>query len=158
MADIASLGFDANAVQPNDSFDPLPAGEYDAVIVASERKKTNAGSGEYIKLQLQILNGQYQNRRLFDNLNLWNQNDKAVQIARGTLSSICRAVGVLTPKDTAELHNKPLRIKVTVKESAEYGLQNEIKGYKSRQAGPVELPPQPATVAATPAEQRAQPW
>jgi hypothetical protein len=160
MADISGLGFDANKVQPNDAFDPLPAGEYDAVIVASERKKTNAGTGEYIKLQLQILSGQFQNRRLFDNLNLWNPNDKTVQIARGTLSSICRAVNVLTPNDTSELHNKPLRIKVTVKDDPEYGPGNEIKAYKPRQAAPQHVTPAsaPVSVPATQQEQRAEPW
>lgn len=150
MADISELGFDAKQVEPN-QFDPIPAGEYDAVIVNSEVKTTAKGDGRYIKLQLQILNGQFQNRVLFDNLNLWNPNQKAVEIARGTLSSICRAVGVLTPRDTSELHGKPLRIKLKVEKSDEYGDQNRVAGYKPRQAGPSEkLPPAPVGTMPTP--------
>jgi len=160
MADISGLGFDAQAVEPN-NFDVLPAGEYDAVIVNSEVKTTAKGDGRYIKLQLQILNGSYQNRVLFDNLNLWNPNDKAVQIARGTLSSICRAVGVLTPKDTSELHGKPLRIKLKVEKSDEYGDQNRVAGYKPRQAGP-QTSVGTATTVAYPASSGAEanktPW
>lgn len=87
MADLS--GFDASKIAPS-SFDVLPSGEYDAVIVASEMKPTSEGNGKYLKLELQILSGEYQNRKLFDNLNLFNPNDKAVQIARGTLSAVCR--------------------------------------------------------------------
>ena len=34
-----------------------------------------------------------------------------VKIARGELSAICRAVGVMQPRDSVELHNVPLEIK-----------------------------------------------
>jgi hypothetical protein len=128
-------GFDANNVQPN-SFDVLPAGEYEAVIVSSVIQPTTKGDGRYLKLELQILNGEFQNRKLWDNLNLWNPSAKAQEIARGTLSSICRAVGVLTPNDSSDLHNKPLRIKVKVEKSDEYGEQNKVVAYKPRNAGP----------------------
>lgn len=131
MANLGEGGFDANAVEPT-SFDVIPAGEYDAVIVNSEVKSTKDGAGKYLNLELQILSGQFQNRKLFDKLNLWNANATAVQIARGSLSAICRSVNVLTPKDSCELHNKPLRIKVVVKKSDEFGDQNSIKAYKPR--------------------------
>jgi hypothetical protein len=88
-----------------------------------------------------VLGGQYQNKHLFDRLNLQNASDQAVQIARGTLSAICRAVGVMTPKDSSELHNKPLRVKVTVKKSDDYGEQNEVKAYKPRLITDNAVPP-----------------
>ena len=125
-------GFDASKVEPNQGFDALPAGDYPAVIIDSKMKPTKAGDGQYLELQLQILNGQFQNRRLFDRLNLVNKNDQAVQIAKGTLSAICRAVNVLTPKDSVELHNKPLTIKVAVSKDQNGNPNNEVKGYKPR--------------------------
>jgi hypothetical protein len=88
---------------------------------------------------LQVLNGEYQNRKVWDRLNLINPNAKTVEIAKGTLSAICRAVGVLTPQDSSDLHGKPLRIKVTVRKSDEYGEQNEVKAYKPRLAGPAPM-------------------
>ena len=136
MANLESLNFDANQVQPN-SFELLPAGEYEAIIVASSMDMTKDGTGKFLKLELQILNGEYQNKKLFDRLNLINPNDQAVQIARGTLSAICRAVGVMTPHESTELHNRPLRIKVGIREGkGEYNDQNVIKAYKPRLAGP----------------------
>jgi hypothetical protein len=137
-------GFDANKVEPSGI---IQAGEYDAVITSSEWKATKDGGGKYLYLELQILSGPAQNRKLFDRLNLVNANATAVQIAKGTLSAICRAVGVMTPNDSSELHNRPLRVTVTVREAqGEYGPQNEIKAYKPRHAGPA-----PTATAAAPA-------
>lgn len=152
MADLG--GFDASQVEPNQGFDLLPAGEYDAVIVASELKATTAGTGKYLKLELQILSGKFQNRKLWDQLNLWNPSEQAVQIAKGTLSSICRAVGVLTPKDSAELHNKPLRVSLKIKKDQQYGDKNVIASYKSRTATPATQQ-QPATAGET---ANSNPW
>lgn len=159
MASFDELGgFDANQVAPS-SFDVLPAGEYDVVIVGSQMKPTKDRQGKYLELEMQVLNGEHQNRKVFDNLNLFNQSAKAVEIARGTLSAICRAVNVMTPKDSSELHNKPLRIKVAVNKSDEYGEQNKVKAYKPRHvAPPVQPVQQPAYPAATPAQVGAQPW
>ena len=125
-------GFNAADVEPNSAFTPLPAGEYQAIISESEMKPTKDAQGKYLQMKLQILNGAYQNRTLIDRLNLVNKNDVAVQIAKGTLSSICRAVNVLTPNDSAELHNKPLTIIVKIKNDQNGNPQNEVKGYKAR--------------------------
>lgn len=129
-------GFNANDVEPNEAFSAMPAGDYDVIIMASEMKATKAGTGKYLEIQLQVLSGTYQNRRIFDRLNLVNQSDVAVQIAKGTLSSICRAVGILEPKDSAELHNKPLTAVVKVRKDLDGNSQNEVKGYKPRVAQP----------------------
>jgi len=144
MSNLAGLGFDASQVEPDVGFEAIPAGDYDAVIVSSEVKASSTG-GQYLKLELQILNGPYQNRKVFTNLNLWNSSEDAVKIARANLSAICRAVNVLTPQDSSQLHNKPLRIKVVVKQDPQYGPRNEIKGFKPRQAGGT-LPTPPAGV------------
>jgi len=86
MADLR--GFDAQSVEPNDSFDPLPNGDYLCIIVSSEMKPTKAGDGAYLELELQVLEGQYTGRKLWDRLNLNNSNETTVWIARGALSSI----------------------------------------------------------------------
>ena len=128
-------GFDANTVEPA-SFDVLPAGEYTVAIMGSSMKPTKNGDGRYLELEMQVLNGEFQNRKLFDRLNLMNPNQKAVDIAKGQLSAICRAVGILTPNDSSDLHNKPLVVKVKVRKDEEHGEQNEVKAYKPRLAGP----------------------
>lgn len=149
MADLN--GFDANAVEPNAGFGLMPRGEYDAVIVSSERKATKAGDGHYLSFEFQVLSGEYQNRKLWANLNLWNKNDKAVQIAKGDLSAICRAIGVPTPKDSSELHNKPLKLSVAIKKNNQTDEdENRIVGYKSRNAGPAVEQSKPLSAVTTP--------
>lgn len=123
--------FNANEVDPTLPFDPIPADEYSAVITNSEEKPTKAGTGTYLELTFQIVEGEYQNRLLWTRLNLNNPTDRAVQIARAELSAICRAVGVLTPKDSAELHDLPLLIKVKQKRRKDTDeIVNEIVGYR----------------------------
>ena len=133
MADLR--GFDAQTVEPNDSFDPIPNGDYLCIITTSEMKPTKAGDGAYLELELQVIDGQYQGRKLWDRLNLNNANDTAVRIARGTLSAICRAVGVLQPKDSCELHDLPLLAKVACRKRDDTDeLTNVIKSYRKRDA------------------------
>ncbi len=125
-------GFDANAIEPSKDYGPIPAGEYQAIIVASEEKTTKAGNGKYLELQLNVLGPTHAGRLLWDRLNLVNPNDTAVQIAKATLSSICRAVNVLTPKDSSELHGKQLTIRVECRAGKDGQIRNEVKQYKPR--------------------------
>jgi len=125
-------GFNAEEVEPSEGFSAIPGGDYQVIITDSKMKPTKNGNGKYLELKMQILNGQHQNRVLFDRLNLVNQSEVAVQIAKGTLSAICRAVNVLTPKDSSELHNKPLTATVKTKKDQDGNMQNEVSGYKPR--------------------------
>jgi hypothetical protein len=148
-------GFDANQVEPTGDFDPVPAGKYLAVISDSEMKPTKSGSGSYLQLTFEILDGPHKGRLLWARLNLDNPNATAVAIARAELSAICRAVGVLAPKDSVELHNLPLVIHVRCKKRDDTGeVTNEVKGYSPRTA-PAETPP---IKHAAPAANGTPPW
>ena len=133
MADLS--GFDANQVEPSRDFDPIPAGKYVALITESEMKANKAGTGHYLQLTFQIIDGAHKGRHLWARLNLDNPNAQAVQIARAELSAICRAVGILAPNDSVELHNLPLVIHVKCKKRDDTGeLGNDIKGYAKKEA------------------------
>ena len=128
-------GFNANEVEPATDFDPVPAGKYLAVITESEVKPNKAGTGSYLQLTFQIIDGDYANRFLWARLNLDNPNATAVKLARAELSAICRAVGVMTPKDSVDLHDLPLVIKVKCKKRADTGeLTNELAGYDRKES------------------------
>lgn len=128
-------GFDASQVEPASSNDPLPAGKYLAAITNSEMKPTKAGTGSYLELTFAVLDGPHKGRCLWARLNLDNPNGTAVQIARAELSAICRAVGVMAPKDSVELHNLPLVVSVKCKKRDDTGdITNEIAGYEKKTA------------------------
>ena len=134
-------GFDANNVDPASDYEPLPAGKYLVTITNSEMKPTRNGNGHYLELTFQVLDGQYKGRLLWSRLNLDNPNAQAVQIAQGELSAICRAVGVMRPKDSIEMHNLPLLVTVKCKKRQDTGdIVNEIRGYSKKEA--VEAVPQ----------------
>ena len=126
-------GFNANQVEPAADFEPLPAGKYVAVITASEMKPTKAGNGSFLELVFQVTEGEFKGRKLWSRLNLENPNALTVKIARGELSAICRAVGVMEPKDSCELHNLPLVVSVKQKADADGEVRNEVKGYGKRE-------------------------
>ncbi|HBG28609.1 MAG TPA: hypothetical protein DDX75_16095 [Phycisphaerales bacterium] len=133
--------FNANNVEPADDFEPIPAGEYTAVIVNSEMKPTKDGKGNYLELQFEIIDGEYKGRLLWSRLCLENHNDTAVKIAKSQLADICKAIGVLTPRDSIELHNLPIRIKVAVKKRSDNGeLTNEVKKYGKRETAVTQNP------------------
>jgi hypothetical protein len=132
-------GFDANQVEPSSDFEPIPAGKYLALITESEMKANKAGTGSYLQFTFQILEGPHKNRLLWARLNLDNPNAVTVQIAKAELSAICRAVGVLAPKDSVELHNLPLVIHVKCKKRVDTNeVVNEIRGFSPKATPLVE--------------------
>lgn len=132
---MAVLNFNAAEVEPMGDYSPIPAGDYLAVITDSEEKPTKDFTGSYVQMTFEVIEGQHKGRKIFNRLNLQNKNPVAVDIARRELSSICHAAGVLSPRDSNELHNKPMLIKVAVKPAqGDYSASNEIKAYKSQGA------------------------
>ena len=144
-------GFDANNVEPVPSFDPIPAGQYLAMIVASEEKTSSKGN-QFLSLELEVLDGQYKGRKLWVNLNLSHPNLETVKFARAELASICKAIGVLKPTDSVQLHNLPMLITVKCVNRKDTGeLQNRIKSYAPKAAAQGQ--PQQA-----PANSTTPPW
>lgn len=156
---MATLNFDATQVAPQEAFTPIPAGDYNMAIAASEMKSTKDGQGWYLELKLVVLDGPCKGRTVFDRLNLGNANETAVRIAQQTLSAICHATGVMQLADSGQLHDKPMKVAVKIKPAnGQYEAGNEIKGYgafsgASAVAAPVfaQAAPVPPPVAAAPA-------
>ncbi len=148
---MANLGnFNANDVEPTAPFEPLPAGKYLAAITASEMKPTKKGDGSYLQLEFAVLDGNCKGRKVWDRLCINHPNDLTQKIARGNLSAICRAIGVMQPGDSVELHNIPLVITVKCKKRQDNGeITNEIKGHEPK-AAVAGQPQQAPTTDSTP--------
>ena len=126
-------GFDAATVEPATAFEPIPAGKYLAVLTNSEQKPTKSAQGSFLELTFEVIEGEFKGRKVWARLNLDNPSPMAVKIARAELSALCRAVGVLTPKDSAELHNLPLLITVKQKTGPGSEAFNEVKGFARKE-------------------------
>lgn len=161
MANLA--GFDASQVGDMQTFDALPEGQYVVIATASEMKPTKTGTGKYLQFTLEVLDGPYKNRKLFARLNLVNSNQMAVDIAQRELGAICKAVGIIKPNDSAELHNRPMLVSVGVEIDDKKRESNVIRKYEpvgvlNGSTRPVETPaaaPWGAPAAPAPA---AAPW
>ncbi len=154
-------GFDASQVQEPQDYSAIPAGQYAVIATASEEKATKSGNGSYLQITFEVLDGPFKSRKLWSRLNLRNPNQTAVDIAQRELGAICRAVGVIKPTRSEELHNKPLMVEVDV-EASDTGKQNNVikKYLAATGAAPqVFAPAAPATTpAAAPAAPSTPPW
>lgn len=120
--------FDATTIEPAGTYEPLPPGRYSAHIIQSEMRVTKDGQGQYLWLEIEVLEGDCQGRRLYERLNLINANEKAVEIARRALSSICHAVGKMQVSDSEELHFIMFYVDVKVQPPKDgYGASNTMR-------------------------------
>lgn len=113
--------------------EPVPVGKYKAQVVNSETKATAAG-GLMLKLDFEILDGEFAGRHVFENFNIVNASEKAQQIARGVLAKLCVSCGLPgVPDDSLDLHERPVVIDVAIEKSKDpqYGDKNKIRGYYS---------------------------
>lgn len=129
---MAQLQFDANQVKPQEAFEPVPKGWYNLRITESETKPTKDGTGALLALTIEVIDGNYVNRKIFDRLNLWNANPVASEIAQRRLSAYCHATGVMQLQDSQQLHGIPFKGRVSIREdkTGQYEPSNEIKDVK----------------------------
>lgn len=140
-------GFNAEEQQEwKGSFDVLPDDDYVAVIDSTEEKPVKGKPGSsYLEVRFQVTDGPHANACLWTRLNLKNDSEKASNIARAELAAICKAVGVLKPQRSEDLHDIPLtvRVRTSEREDKPGQFRNEIRGYMpySRNGGSSAQPP-----------------
>ena len=170
---MAHLGERFNVSEMDLGDDLLPAGEYSAQAIEGEKKDTQSG-GTMLIFTFEILEGEFQGRRIWDRLNYVNSNPEAQRIARKALGKFAVAAGLAGFEDTDDFLWKPVRISVTVRKdkNGQYPDQNAIGKYSpyntsAPQASTIDAPPLPAgntNNAAVPPQQRAaagggsRPW
>ena len=154
LNEVLGAAFDATAVEPQQSFDLLPAGVYTVEITETEVAPTKAGTGTLLKVVHKVIDpAAHENRLIWNRINLRNQSAEAERIGQAQLSQLCRAVGLTHLEDDEQLVGRIVRVKVVVRPArGEYAEQNEVKGYESAQASAP-----PAAAAAKPAK-AAPPW
>ena len=121
----------ADAPSGRTEFTPLPAGWYLATIHSAEVRQTKAGNGQYIKLRYDIVGGEHGGRVVFGNLNTRNSSEKAQEIGRQQLGELMRAIGLPTIQDTDQLVGGTLEIKLSVRDDPQWGVSNEVKGFRA---------------------------
>lgn len=124
---------------------PLPRGMYQVIVMGSDLKATQAGTGQYIELTLQVVDGEHAGRRLWDRLNVSNPNKTAEDIAKRQLQELCLAAGVTNLTDTEQLHDIPVLAEVDIDRKEPD--RNRVTGYASISASMMASVPKPSQAA-----------
>jgi len=134
---MAELGFvfDPMAVKPEmgGGGDPIPAGNYKAMITKSDFGPNKQKTGQRLELVFEILEGDHKGSTVYAGLNLIHNSQKAENIAKGEMSTLCHSMGHTNGvTNSVELHNKPIGIKVVyVPPQGQYKAKNDIKMFMS---------------------------
>lgn len=142
-----------NIVPERGDFEPLPAGTYMVQVVDSDVLETKAGTGQYLKLTMEVMDGPNANRKIWTNINFKNPNATTQRIAQEQIKQICDAIGFsgqLT--DSEVLHYRPMRAQVVIRKNDQYGDGNEVKRFSALNGGAP-----PAGKAQAQPQQSAQP-
>lgn len=126
MGNLSDLNLDVEG-EAKSTFETLPPGDYEVVITGSECKPNQKTVGEHINVTFEIIEGDAKGRLLFAIWNIKNANSTAEKIGRSELAACCKAVGVVNPQDTCDLHDKPLIVRVGIDKKDT--TRNVIKGY-----------------------------
>jgi hypothetical protein len=111
------------------SYDLLPDGKYDVIVADAKEKLTKKGD-RAIEISFQVVSGQFQNRLIWETLNVWNSSDTARNIARDRLSQICKACGVPSANSSDAILGKKLTLNVGHRHNDYKGAdENQIKSF-----------------------------
>jgi hypothetical protein len=138
---------------PTNNFDPLPLGEYEAMVINAEERETRAGNGTFIALTMEILGGKFSGRKVWENLNIINPNKVTVEIAHKNLKQLSIACGFpaeLEEIDWENCVNIPFTLVLDI--DRKDPTRNRVMGYK--RAGSSAAPSSFAQTSAT----AAKPW
>ncbi|MEM9191076.1 MAG: DUF669 domain-containing protein, partial [Myxococcota bacterium] len=133
--DISNILFETIRVAPSDPLRIYLSGAFPPTVNSPRRPfvfRSEDGGANWEEFTFELLEGEHRGRYQWARLNTNNPNRTAVEIAERELSAICRAVGVHTPRDSNELHNKPLEIRVKVKPHYQNPgeFTNEVVGFR----------------------------
>ena len=124
--------FDPQEHEPSKEFEVLPPGKYTCLIESAELKTNSKGTGKLVKVVLCVIDGQFKNRKLFDNINVQNPDEECQRMGIAQLSSIGRAAQCYPVNDTADLVGKVVVAVITVKKRKDTGADaNNVRMYES---------------------------
>ena len=162
---MAKFGFSVADTEYSErgEFEIIPKGtEVTLKATEAEEKKTSAGTGSYIAVEFEITKGEYVGRKVWQNFNVNNPNDKAQKIGREQIAGWARACGKPNAKDTDDLLERPFNAKLGIeKGTGGYSDKNKIDSFLLPGAAGAPAKSAPASKGkfddATPAEKKPAP-
>ena len=129
---MAKIGFNPQSAEKREERGCLPAGEYLAIISASDVTPGKKPGAQMLKLTYACVGEGFKGRLFWQNLNIVNPSAEAQKIAQSELREICEAVGLggAMVDDSAMLHNKPMLVRIKIEKSEGYDDKNVPTSWK----------------------------
>lgn len=117
--------------EPSNDFSPIPPGTYAMEVIESDIAETKNGRGILLKLTLRVTEGEFENRRVWSQLNIRHENQQAQEIGQRQLSDLSRACGfTANPSDSEDFHGIPIKVSVKIGKAQEgYEPRNEVSRF-----------------------------
>jgi hypothetical protein len=119
---------EANAA-PAKSFDAIKPGWYRAIVSDAIVKPNKAGTGRLVQATIEILDSEYDGRRVWHRFNFENPNEQAQEIGRRELGQAAKAAGLDKLTSPRQLIDRPLQVRLAI-EKYNGEEQNVVKGWK----------------------------
>lgn len=117
-----------------DNFGPFPAGRYRMqACKIGEARENQAGSGAYVPVEFEVVEGEAEGRKIFENFSYWHDNTQTVSIALQRTKQWIMATGGdgdidLDTDILAALEGKEFDAEVTIKPDKSTGVpRNHIR-------------------------------
>jgi hypothetical protein len=139
---MAHLGFNPQAVEPPIPAGLLPKGRYVVVCDNSEVKPNKKGTGHILMLVFIVTDGEFKKKKIFDYINIQNENKVAQRIGQQHLAGLCNALGITQLDNSHQLHGIPVEVEVGIQEAKDgWDAKNVIKGFihKVAESGGIDL-------------------
>ncbi len=137
---MSKFGFDLQEYESSGTRDysPIPKGEYTIKCTEAEAKDTKSG-GEMIAATFEVVGGQYDGRKIWNNFNIHNSSEKAQKIGREQVASWARACGKPNATSFDELLERKFIASIDIEKGKDgYADKNRIIGYVMEGSAPAK--------------------
>lgn len=149
-----------NDYKDANNMDLIPNGIYKMQVKEAEVCTSKNGSGQYIKMTWEIVEGTYAKRIIFQNINIRNTSANAEKIGRGQLARVLTSMGITVCNNTDQLLYKPVmgKIGVEVDKTGQYEDRNKVISTSPYSSNDVVVPNNVETEPSTPSMAKKAPW
>jgi len=121
--------FDPQTEEGTQPFELVPKGKYTAEVVDAAIVDIKSGRGQMLKLTWVISGGEYDDRRIFQQIIVQHDSEEAMRYGRQRIKDLCDACGIRERvTDVNVFCHKPCQITVGIEEdkNGEYDPKNKV--------------------------------
>jgi hypothetical protein len=144
--------FDTDQEEGTNPPELIPPGKYAAEIEDAHVQRTKNGAGQMVCLRLRIVEGEHENRVVFDNILIQHTSADAQKFGRQKFKDVCFALnitGQVTDLEVLKYKKLSIRVGVAKDKNGEYPDRNRITRFDLYIA-PWNPPPKQAAAAKAP--------